>query len=64
MGLGSSDLSDQACLQRQETSYSLGMVSLGQMTLRLAMSQALEHVEGEGIRETRNPRVLQPMCWL
>jgi hypothetical protein len=43
--LGSGDLSDQACSQRQEASYSLGMVSFGRMTLRLALSQASEHVE-------------------
>jgi hypothetical protein len=35
--LGSSDLSDQACSQRQEASYSLGMVSLGRMTLMLSL---------------------------
>jgi hypothetical protein len=30
-----------------EGKYSSGMMSSGQMTLRLALSQALEHVEGE-----------------
>jgi hypothetical protein len=45
--LGSGDLSDQACSQRQEASYLLGIVSLGRMTLRLSLSQALEHVEGK-----------------
>jgi hypothetical protein len=45
--LSSGDFSDQACSQRQEASYSLRMVSLGRLTLRLASSQAPEHVEGE-----------------
>jgi hypothetical protein len=46
--LGSGDLfSDQACSQRQEASYSLGMMSSGRTTFRLALSQALEHVEGK-----------------
>jgi hypothetical protein len=45
--LGSGDLSDQACLQWQEDSYSLGVVCSGRMTLRLALSQAPEHVEGK-----------------
>jgi hypothetical protein len=43
--LGFSDLSDQAYSRRQEASHSLRMVSLGCMTLRLALSQAPEHVE-------------------
>jgi hypothetical protein len=48
LGLGSGDLfSDQACSQRQEASYSLGMISSGRTTFRLALSQAPEHVEGE-----------------
>jgi hypothetical protein len=46
IGLMSGNLSDQACSWRQEALYSLEMVSLGRMTLRLALSQALEHVEG------------------
>jgi hypothetical protein len=46
--LGSGDLfSDQACSQRQESSYSLGMMSSGRTIPRLALSQAPEHVEGE-----------------
>jgi hypothetical protein len=45
--LGSDNLSDQACSRWQEASHSLRMVSLGRMTLRLALSQALEHVEGK-----------------
>jgi hypothetical protein len=45
--LGSGDLFGQGCSQRQEASYSLGMMSLGWMTLRLAFSQAPEHVEGK-----------------
>jgi hypothetical protein len=63
LGLRSGDLLDQACSQRQEASYSLGMVSSGHMTLRLALSQAPEHVEGEG-QENLGPQVLQPMYWL
>jgi hypothetical protein len=45
--LGSGDLSDQACSHRQEASYSSGIVSLGRMILRLALSQAPERVEGK-----------------
>jgi hypothetical protein len=47
MELGSGDLADQACSQRQEASYSLRMVSIGRKTLRLALSQSPEHVEGK-----------------
>jgi hypothetical protein len=48
LGLGSGDLSDQACSRWQEVSYSFGMVSLGRtMTFMLALSQAPERVEGE-----------------
>jgi hypothetical protein len=47
LGLRSGDLPDQACSYRQEASYSFGMVSLGRMTLRLALSQAPEHIEGK-----------------
>jgi hypothetical protein len=63
LGLRSSDLFNQACSQRQEASYSLGMVSSGRMAPRLALSQAPEHVEG-GTRKTQNPQVLQLICWL
>jgi hypothetical protein len=45
--LGSGDLSDQAGSRWQEASHSLKTVSLGRMTLRLALSQAPEHVEGK-----------------
>jgi hypothetical protein len=45
--LESGDLSDQACSQWQEASYSLEIVSLGRMTLRLALSEAPERVEGK-----------------
>jgi hypothetical protein len=45
--LGSGDLSDQARSRQQEASHSLKTVSLGHMTLRLALSQAPEHVEGK-----------------
>jgi hypothetical protein len=45
--LGSVDLSDQERSRRQEASHSLRMVSLGRMTLRLALNQAPEHVEGK-----------------
>jgi hypothetical protein len=47
LGLRSGDLFDQACSQRQEVLYSLGMISPGLTTFRLALSQAPEHVEGE-----------------
>jgi hypothetical protein len=46
--LGSGDLSDQARSRWQEASHLLKTASLGCMTLRLALSQALEHVEGKG----------------
>jgi hypothetical protein len=45
--LGSGDLSDQACSRRQEASHSLLILSLGRMTLRLALCHALDHVEGK-----------------
>jgi hypothetical protein len=45
--LGSSDISDQASSRRQEASHSLKKVSLGRMSLRLALSQAPEHAEGK-----------------
>jgi hypothetical protein len=45
--LGSGNLSDQAGSRRQEASHLLKMVSLGRMTLRLALSQAPEHIEGK-----------------
>jgi hypothetical protein len=45
--LRSGDLIDQACSRRQRALYSLGMMSSGRTTLRLALSQALEDVEGE-----------------
>jgi hypothetical protein len=45
--LGSSDLSDQAGSRRQEALHSLKTMSLGRMTLRLALSQAPGHVEGK-----------------
>jgi hypothetical protein len=64
LGLRSDDLFDQACSQWQEASYSLGVVSSGPMTPRLALSQAPEHVEGEEQGKTRDPQVLQPICWL
>jgi hypothetical protein len=47
LGLRSGDLFDQACSQRREASYSLGMMSSGRATLRLTLSQSPEHVEGE-----------------
>jgi hypothetical protein len=47
LGLRSGDLPDQACSWRQEASYSFAMVSLGRTTLRLALSQAPEHIEGK-----------------
>jgi hypothetical protein len=58
------DLLDQACSQRQEASYSLRMASSGRMTLRLALSQAPERVEGEEQKKSWDPQVLQPMYWL
>jgi hypothetical protein len=42
-----SDLLNQACSRRKEASYSLGMVSSGRTTLRLALSQAPERVQGD-----------------
>jgi hypothetical protein len=45
--LGSGDHSDQAGLRQQEASQTLKKVSLGRMTLGLALSQAPEHVEGK-----------------
>jgi hypothetical protein len=47
LGLRSGDLPDQACSWWQEASYSFATVSLGRATLRLAFSQALEHIEGK-----------------
>jgi hypothetical protein len=47
LGLRSGDLLDQECSQRQEASYSLGMASSSRTTLRLALSQAPERVEGK-----------------
>jgi hypothetical protein len=64
LGLGSGDLLNQACSQQQEASYSLRMASSGRMTLRLAYSQAPEHVEGEEQKKSWDPQVLQPMYWL
>jgi hypothetical protein len=55
LGLESGDLSDQACSRRQEASYSLGMVSSGRMTFKLALSQAPEHVQGEEYAEIYDP---------
>jgi hypothetical protein len=48
LGLGSGDpfLTKHAS-RRQKASCSLGVVSSGRTTLRLALSQAPEHVEGE-----------------
>jgi hypothetical protein len=63
LGLGSGDLCDQACSWRQEASYSLGVVSSGRTTPRLALSQAPEHVEGEE-QKNFNPQVLQSIYWL
>jgi hypothetical protein len=60
LGLRSGDLLDQACSQRQKASYLLGMVSSGRTTLRLAMSQALERVEGEEQEKFRTPRFCNP----
>jgi hypothetical protein len=56
----SGDLSDQAGSRQQEAPLLLNFVSLGRMTLRLALSQAPEHVEGKD----SEPQVLQPICWL
>jgi hypothetical protein len=47
LGLRSSDLLDQACFQRREALYSLEVASSGRTTLKLALSQAPERVEGE-----------------
>jgi hypothetical protein len=47
LGLRSGDFFDQAHSQWQKALYLLGMVSLGRMTLRLALSQAPEHIEGK-----------------
>jgi hypothetical protein len=60
LGLRSGDLFDQACSQRQKSSYSLGMVSSGQMTPWLALSQAPEHVAGEEQERLRTPRFCNP----
>jgi hypothetical protein len=64
LGLWSGDLSEQACSQRQEASYSLGMMSSGRTTFKLALSQSPEHVEGEEYAKICDPQVLQPMYWL
>jgi hypothetical protein len=54
VGLRSGDLfSNQAC--SQEASYSLGMMSSGRTTFRLALSQAPEHVDGEEYAEILRP---------
>jgi hypothetical protein len=55
-----SDLLDQVCSQRQEASYSLGMVSSGRTTHRLALSQAPERVEGEEKERLGTPRFCKP----
>jgi hypothetical protein len=47
LGLRSGDLPNQACSWWQEASYSFAMVFLGRTTLRLALSQAPEHIEGK-----------------
>jgi hypothetical protein len=60
LGLRSSDLLDQACSQRQEASYLLGMVSSGRTTLRLALGQAPERVEGEEQERLETPRFCNP----
>jgi hypothetical protein len=64
LGLRSGDLLDQAFSQREEASYSLGMASSGRTTLRLALSQAPERVEGEQHKKSWDPQVLQPVYWL
>jgi hypothetical protein len=60
LGLRSGDLLDQACSQRQEALYSLGMVSSGRTTLMLALSQAPKHVEGEEQERLGTPRFCNP----
>jgi hypothetical protein len=50
-------------LAATEGKYSLGTRSSGRTTLRLALSQAPEHVEGEELKDF-NPQVLRPIYWL
>jgi hypothetical protein len=59
-GLRSGDILDQACSQRHEASYSLGMMSSGCTTLRLALIQAPERVEGEEQEKIGTPRFCNP----
>jgi hypothetical protein len=59
-GLRSGDLPDQACSWRQEASYSFAMVSLGRTTLKLALSQAPEHIKGKEQGGFGPPRSCDP----
>jgi hypothetical protein len=55
-GLRSGDLSGQACSWRQEASYSFAMISLSRTTVRLAFSQAPEHIKGKEYGRLGTPR--------
>jgi hypothetical protein len=50
-------------LAETEGKYSLGVMSSSRMTLRLALSQAPEYVEGEEYKNF-NPQVLRSKYWL
>jgi hypothetical protein len=59
LGLRSGDLFRPSVLPGDRRLLcSLGVVSSGHMTLRLALSQAPEHVEGEEYEKIHGPQVL------
>jgi hypothetical protein len=60
LGLGFGDHSDQACSQRQEASYSLGMMSSGRTTFKLALSQAPSVSRVRSTQKFVTPRFCNP----
>jgi hypothetical protein len=60
LGLRSGDLLDQSCSQRQDASYSLGMVSSGRMALKLASAKPPSMSRGRNRRDLGTPKFCNP----